>query len=203
MAWKLFLQNAKQKRTTISFKWRSALTDLIASRVFGKGQYSILTRSILITTRHKHDCLPSWDKSFFCSCKISAWDISRSFAWFSSWILLVSPALSRTWSPWPDSSPGPVTANRGTENNVNRRNHNLILKGSLSEYYSSSLLTIICGKGLICVHAGFSLGFSWSSPGRMERRCFSPSSIPSSKLTRKDTPLSTRWQLFLVLEEQT
>lgn len=68
--------------------------------------------------------IPSWDKSFCCSSKISVWDIAWSLAWFSSWILIVSPVLSRTGSPWPDTSPGPVMENRRTVNNANGGDHN-------------------------------------------------------------------------------
>lgn len=95
-------------------KMKSAKTDWLAWQIRG-GQYSILTKLILITFRRKHDCLPSWDKSFRCSSKISAWDIAWSLAWFSWWILIVSSVLSRTWSPWPDTNPGPVIVNRETK----------------------------------------------------------------------------------------
>lgn len=49
-------------------------------------------------------CLPSWDRSFFCSSRISGWDIALSLAWFSMWILRVSVGPSETLRPWPDTN---------------------------------------------------------------------------------------------------
>lgn len=57
-----------------------------------------------------HNCLPSWDKSFFCSRSISDWDMSWSLAWFSLWIRMLSAELSGPPRPRPDSRLGPVNA---------------------------------------------------------------------------------------------
>lgn len=67
----------------------------------------------MIYTMHKYmkeNKLPSWDNSFFCSSRISDWDIPWSLVWFSLWILWVSPVLSGPGSPCPDTSLGPEAA---------------------------------------------------------------------------------------------
>lgn len=134
--------------------------------------------------------LPSWDKSFFCSSRISDWDITLSLAWFSMWILRVSVEPSKTPSPWPDT-------NLGWEATAKDRNVVHCRRFKQNSWNTKEFVKLHTGITERYIHPSLSrkvLLFETRSLGRSRwivlwRLCFIK--LLSSNLTGKDALLSS------------